>query len=98
MSSEPVRLIGKFYLKLSDFLPSKFFLGLYFAWTNCTENHPPLYPAVAAWAETVYGFRENLYRARLARILPDENNKWRPDDRPVYVFFDAKCPVPTGRT
>ena len=30
------------------------------AFANCTENHPRMFPAIAAWAETVAGVRENL--------------------------------------
>jgi hypothetical protein len=30
------------------------------AFGNCTENHPRMFPAIAAWAETVAAVRENL--------------------------------------
>lgn len=30
------------------------------AFANCTENHPRMFPAIAAWAETVAAVRENL--------------------------------------
>ena len=32
----------------------------YLAFANCTENHPRMFPAIAAWAETVAAVRENL--------------------------------------
>lgn len=33
--------------------------GLY-GWLNCTENHPPSFPGVNAWAEGVRSLRESL--------------------------------------
>lgn len=32
----------------------------YMARINCTANHPPLFPSLAAWAETVRALREQL--------------------------------------
>lgn len=32
----------------------------YLAKTNCTANHPPIFPALFAWAETVRALREQL--------------------------------------
>ena len=31
-----------------------------FAWKNCTPNHPPLFPGILRWAETVVALREEL--------------------------------------
>src|SRR5208283_776606 len=42
------------------------------AWAACTPNHPPLYPGIVAWAETVNALRESLIPLRWKRS--DEGN------------------------
>ncbi len=32
----------------------------FFAWSNCTKNHPPAFPGISAWGETNCGVREGL--------------------------------------
>ncbi len=32
----------------------------FFAWLNCTKNHPPAFPGVLAWGEANCGLREEL--------------------------------------
>lgn len=44
----------------------------YLARTNCTANHPPLFPSLFAWAETVRALREQL--APLGWVRNDEKN------------------------
>lgn len=48
------------------------------AFANCTPNYPPMFPAIAAWAETVGALRENL--AILGWTRSDENNYSRAID------------------
>jgi len=44
----------------------------FLAWTNCSENHPPLFAPIAAWAETVRALRE--YTITLGWKRCDANN------------------------
>jgi len=44
----------------------------YLARTNCTANHPPLFPSFVAWGETVRALREQL--APIGWTRTDENN------------------------
>jgi hypothetical protein len=44
----------------------------YLARTNCTANHPPLFPSFVAWGETVRALREQLARSGWTRS--DEKN------------------------
>jgi hypothetical protein len=44
----------------------------YMARTNCTANHPPLFPSFVAWGETVRALREQLAPMGWTRI--DEKN------------------------
>src|SRR4051812_37481362 len=44
----------------------------YLARTNCTANHPPLFPSFVAWGETVRALREQLAPAGWVRN--DEKN------------------------
>lgn len=44
----------------------------YMARANCTANHPPLFPSLAAWAETVRALREQL--APMGWTRNDEKN------------------------
>jgi hypothetical protein len=32
----------------------------FFAWLNCTQNHPPAFPGIMAWGEANCGLREGL--------------------------------------
>lgn len=44
----------------------------YFARSNCTANHPPLFPSFVAWGETVRSLRDQL--APLGWIRTNERN------------------------
>lgn len=41
-------------------------------WSNCTDNHPPLYAPIVAWAETVSALREEVLV--LGWVRSDEGN------------------------
>jgi hypothetical protein len=53
------------------------------AFANCTDNHPRMFPAIAAWAETVAAVRENL--APLGWTRSELRNYSRAVDAPGRV-------------
>jgi hypothetical protein len=61
----------------------------YIAKANCTENHPPLFPHIAAWSETVRTLRDVLKPQGWTRFNDQNSPKTLSPDGTVSIMVSA---------
>lgn len=64
-------------------------LASYIAKANCTENHPPLYPHIAAWSEAVRTLRDALKPEGWTRFNDQNSPKTVSPDGTVSIIVST---------
>lgn len=76
-------------LGLTDAPLLKAVMASYIAKANCTENHPPLYPPIAAWSEAVRTLRDALRPEGWTRFNDQNSPKTVSPDGTVSIIVST---------